>query len=177
MGLACGPMGPTSPPALARTVFRRIGVVQIQRRTEPAFHFPHFSFDLEPAPVDIPAAFLPHPLQIEVGFGKRACRKHQQEAVPGVRDSLQLYGGVDHGIGPGDERFLVQADPLVVEDPHAVPLVRLDHKDGVVHRWHTSMSLNRMSNSLPGWIWSPIYPFTPTLRLRWVSSSSRPAPS
>jgi len=30
----------------------------------------------------------------------------------------------------------------------------------------TSMSLNRMSNFLPGWIWRPMWPFRPTLWLR-----------
>jgi len=103
---------------------------------EPARHFPHFTVDLEPASVDVAAILFPEPLQVEIGIGERNRRKHHQVTVLGILKALHLQSGVDHGVGPGDERFLVQADPLVVEHPHAVPLVGTDHEDGVLH-WST----------------------------------------
>ena len=42
--------------------------------------------------------------------------KHHQEAGIGMGDAFQPDSRVDHGVGPGEERLLVQAHPLVVED-------------------------------------------------------------
>ena len=80
------------------------------------------------------AADLPYTgMVVTVDIRERPIREHHQETILGVRDVLELHGSVDRGIGRRDKRLLLQANPLVVKHAHAVPFVRCDDEDGVLH--------------------------------------------
>ena len=69
------------------------------------------------------------------------------KAVVGILDALQLDGGVNHAVGTADKRFLVQANPLVIEDPHAFVLVGVNHSQRVHDG--TPKSANRRTDIEP----------------------------
>lgn len=96
-----------------------------QRRTQPAFH----AF-IRPA-VDVAAAFLPHPLQHDLGVGEITSRENGDEPFGSVRDVYRRH--VDDRVGTTHERLFHEADVAVIEDPHAFPLVGLDDEDAVLH--------------------------------------------
>src|SRR5262249_52117459 len=81
--------------------------------------------------VDVAAAFFSELFQHDLGVGEETRGKDGQEALVSPRK----VGGrhIDHRVGTADERLTDEAHAGVVEDPQALPLVRLDDEDAVLH--------------------------------------------
>jgi len=61
--------------------------------------------------------------------GKRRTREDQRESILCVGNVSN--DTIDPGVGSGDEGLLHQSDASIIEDPHAVVLVRRDNIDGI----------------------------------------------
>ena len=61
--------------------------------------------------------------------GKRRTGEDQRESVLRVGDVSN--GTIDPGVGSGDEGLLHQSDASIIEDPHAVVLVRRNDIDRI----------------------------------------------
>src|ERR1051326_6490853 len=115
-GLAGGPV--VLRLGLGIQLSRRALEVAEQRRAEPP---------LDPSrrpAVPMAPVFLSYPLQLDGGAGERGLREDEEKALLRVRDLP--HGLLDHLRNPADEGLLVEPDPGIIENPHAVPAVRSD---------------------------------------------------
>src|SRR6516165_8956114 len=99
----------------------RVREISKKSRTEPSFHVQVSRV------IPISTTFCPPPIEPILVTGKRRTREDQRKSVLRVGDVSNYT--INPGVGSGDERLLHQSDASIIEDPHAVILVRQNDID------------------------------------------------